>query len=148
MGAGRLEPSAGEGEERLTIGRKARPPRVFTMPEPEKGRKWRERGGGGGGRGKMKGLGQLMALSACLMAGSKKKRKINGGCRKRRGCSRWKHEMNSLHCEISQAVKFRNQRNSACCKNFATWEISWQKKNTPCPLQHLQNRKPKIVRKK
>ena len=51
MGAGWLEPSAGEGEERLTIGRKARPPRVFTMAEPEKGRKWREREGGGGGGG-------------------------------------------------------------------------------------------------
>ena len=37
----------------------------------------------------MKGLGQLMALSAYLMAGSKKE-KINGGCMKRRVCSRRK----------------------------------------------------------
>ena len=70
-------------------------------------------GGGGGGGGQMKGLGQLMVLSSCLMAGLKKKRKINGGCRKQRGCSRWKHEMKSTTCEISQAVKFRNLRNSA-----------------------------------
>ena len=30
----------------------------------------------------MKGLGQLFVLSDYLLAGSKKKRKINGGCRK------------------------------------------------------------------
>ena len=44
-------------------------------------------GEGGGGGGGMKGLGQLIALSAYLMAGFEKKRKINGGCRKRRVCS-------------------------------------------------------------
>ena len=32
------------------------------------------KGGGGGGGGQMKGLGQLMALSAYLMAGSKKEK--------------------------------------------------------------------------
>ena len=42
-----LEPSAGEGEERSTRGWKARPPRVFTMLEPGKVKKWRLGGGGG-----------------------------------------------------------------------------------------------------
>ena len=46
--------------------------------------------GGGGGGAQMKGLSQLMAFSAYLMAGSEKKRKINGGCRKRRVYSRRK----------------------------------------------------------
>ena len=43
-GADGLELPAGEGEERRTRGRKARPPRVFTMLEPEKEKKWREGG--------------------------------------------------------------------------------------------------------
>ena len=78
-GAAALEPPAGGGEERLTWGRKALPPRVFTILKPEKEKKggeglqklemgWemkrKERkralykvvggggGGGGGGRGK------------------------------------------------------------------------------------------------
>ena len=76
------EPPAGGGEERRTRGWKARPPRVFTILEPEKEKKggWglqkmetgcemkrKERkglyigrgrgGGGGGGGGQMKGFG-------------------------------------------------------------------------------------------
>ena len=44
-GATRLEPPVGEGEERGTRGRKARPPWVFTMLGPKNEKKWR--GGGG-----------------------------------------------------------------------------------------------------
>ena len=63
-----LDPPAGGGEERRTRGLKLCPPRVLTMPGPDKGRRWREweeedffakeekgfemkmkRGGGGGG---------------------------------------------------------------------------------------------------
>ena len=66
-------------------------------------------------RAKIKGLGQLMALSAYLMAGSENKRKINGGCRKRRACTRRKMKgagdeqrnlRNFAGCEISQPAKF------------------------------------------
>ena len=42
-GAAGVEPEAGGGEDRCTRGRKALPPRVFTILEPEK-----EKKGGGG----------------------------------------------------------------------------------------------------
>ena len=51
VGAAGLDPSIREGEERHTRGRKARPPWVFTMLEPEKEKKWREGGVGGVGDG-------------------------------------------------------------------------------------------------
>ena len=44
-GAAGLEPPVGEGEEQCTRSRKARPPWVFTMLEPENEKKWK--GGGG-----------------------------------------------------------------------------------------------------
>ena len=85
-----LEPQAGEGEERCTRGRQVRPPRVFTMLEPAKEKKWRgglqklETGcemkrkvikeGFIKGGGQMKGLGRLMALSSYLMAALEKKK--------------------------------------------------------------------------
>ena len=37
-----LDPLARRGEEWRTRGLKLCPPRVLTMPEPEKGRRWRE----------------------------------------------------------------------------------------------------------
>ena len=40
-GAAALELPVREGEERRNRGRKARPPRVFTMLEPENEKKWR-----------------------------------------------------------------------------------------------------------
>ena len=43
VGGAALEPLAGGGEERLTRGRKALPPRVFTIQKPEN-----EKKGGGG----------------------------------------------------------------------------------------------------
>ena len=48
-GAAGLEPPTGGGEEWRTRGLKARPPRVFTILEPKKEKKWRGGGGGGGG---------------------------------------------------------------------------------------------------
>ena len=58
-GVAGLEPPVGEGEERRTRGWKARPPRVFTMLEPEKEKKWRGGGGGGGGGASETGNGDV-----------------------------------------------------------------------------------------
>ena len=41
IGASRLEPPVGGGEELRTLGRKACPPRVFTMVSLEVERRWR-----------------------------------------------------------------------------------------------------------
>ena len=54
VGGAALEPPVGGGEEQCTRGRKALPPRVFSILKPEKERKEIGfiKGGGGGGRGK------------------------------------------------------------------------------------------------
>ena len=110
MGGAALEPPAGGGEEWRTWGRKALPPRVFTILKPEKEKKVVGGGGGGGGGGANE---RSWPINGPIKWLEQKYREINGGHRKRRVCSRRKvKEKNSGLANFRRLKNFQAENYS------------------------------------
>ena len=84
VGGVALESPAGGGEKRRTRGRKALPPRVFTILKPEKEKK------GGGGLQKLE--------MGCQMKRKERKKALY---REREGENEWSLPINRLKCLLS-----------------------------------------------
>ena len=120
-----LEPPAGGGEERRTQGRKALPPRVFTILKPEIEKK---RVGGGRANERSWTINGLKCL-------------LNG----------WNKKIGKLMVGTGNGGLAADERpggKNSGPANFRRLQKFPGRKLLPSPLRHLQNRRLKIVRKR